>query len=129
MKEPLSREGATLLADFKLDRESGEPVYQQLCDFLRRSVRSGELPVGSKLPSTRALARRLRVSRHTVLNAYESLVIEGVLEGKVGSGTVVRGKPKPPKTLNARRLLKESHYPSDRTPLSDPDGNPVYIHR
>ena len=44
---------------------------------------------GMKLPSTRALAEELNISRNTVLNAYRQLLTEGYLEGKEGSGTFV----------------------------------------
>jgi GntR family transcriptional regulator/MocR family aminotransferase len=44
---------------------------------------------GLKLPSTRALADELNLSRNTVLNAYQQLLAEGYLEGHAGSGTFV----------------------------------------
>src|SRR6184192_1481075 len=45
--------------------------------------------LGARLPSTRNLANELMVSRTTVLNAFEQLIFEGYLEGRVGSGTKV----------------------------------------
>src|SRR5262249_33992292 len=56
---------------------------------LRRSILDGTLAAGVRLPATRGLAGELGVSRNTVLNAYEQLLAEGYLEGKVGSGTYV----------------------------------------
>ncbi len=47
----------------------------------------GESPAGVRLPSTRALAQRLGVSRNTVLSAYDELAAEGRLAARVGSGT------------------------------------------
>jgi GntR family transcriptional regulator/MocR family aminotransferase len=65
------------------------PLYQQLYRHLQAAILTGELPGGLKLPSTRALAERLSVSRNTVLNAYEQLLAEGYVESTGGSGTYV----------------------------------------
>ncbi|MBI5563566.1 MAG: PLP-dependent aminotransferase family protein [Chloroflexi bacterium] len=65
------------------------PLYQQLYTHLRAAILSGELKRGLKLPSTRALADELNLSRNTVLNAYRQLLAEGYLEGHTGSGTFV----------------------------------------
>jgi len=65
------------------------PLYQQLYTHLRAAILSGELKHGLKLPSTRALADELNISRNTVLNAYRQLLAEGYLEGHTGSGTFV----------------------------------------
>jgi len=127
----LKRRSTFALADFELDRNSGDPMYRQICECLRRAILKGDLPPGSHLPSTRALARLLRVSRNTVLNAYELLSMDGCLAGQIGSGTRVREGSNAPrlKALNVRRLLRQSHFPAEARPLLDPDGNPVYIHR
>jgi DNA-binding GntR family transcriptional regulator len=116
---------------FKLDRETGEPLHRQIYEFLQRAIVQGDFPPGWQLPSTRALARRLRVSRNTVLNAYEALSMEGCIASQAGSGTRVRqgDHAQPVKTLNVRRMLRESHYPAEALPLVDQDGNLVYIHR
>ncbi len=65
------------------------PLYQALYTHLRSAILSGELKGGIKLPSTRALADELNVSRNTVLNAYRQLLAEGYLESREGSGTFV----------------------------------------
>jgi GntR family transcriptional regulator/MocR family aminotransferase len=65
------------------------PLYQQLYAHLQAAILAGRLPRGAKLPSTRALADELRVSRNTVLAAYEQLTAEGYLESAKGSGTFV----------------------------------------
>jgi GntR family transcriptional regulator/MocR family aminotransferase len=56
---------------------------------MRSAILAGELKGGMKLPSTRALADELNVSRNTVLNAYRQLLAEGYLESREGSGTFV----------------------------------------
>jgi GntR family transcriptional regulator/MocR family aminotransferase len=64
-------------------------LYQQVYQALRGEILSGQLAPGSRLPSTRGLARELGVSRNTVLLAYEQLLAEGYAVGQVGSGTYV----------------------------------------
>ncbi|MBK8428712.1 MAG: winged helix-turn-helix transcriptional regulator [Lewinellaceae bacterium] len=65
------------------------PLYQQIYTHLQTAILSGELTGGTKLPSTRALADELGVSRNTILNAYRQLTAEGYLESSEGSGTFV----------------------------------------
>ena len=67
----------------------GAPLYQQLYAHMRAAILSGELKRGLKLPSSRALADELGVSRNTVQNAYRQLAAEGYLESVEGSGTFV----------------------------------------
>src|SRR5262245_41159201 len=64
-------------------------IYRQLFE----AVLDGRLRPGERLPTTRELARRLGVSRNTVTLAYERLIAEGVLFGRVGSGTFVSTEP------------------------------------
>ncbi|GAB2479149.1 PLP-dependent aminotransferase family protein [Promicromonospora xylanilytica] len=54
---------------------------------LRTALTAGRVPAGERLPSTRALAGDLGVSRASVTDAYERLVAEGFLETRTGSGT------------------------------------------
>jgi GntR family transcriptional regulator / MocR family aminotransferase len=60
-----------------------------LSDALRRAVRGGRLPAGTRLPASRSLAEDLGVSRGVVVRAYEQLVAEGYLAAHTGRGTVV----------------------------------------
>jgi GntR family transcriptional regulator/MocR family aminotransferase len=82
-----------LLALLPVDRGSGVPLHRQIYDGLRRAILGGMLRAGQRVPSTRALALELEVSRFPVLAAYEQLLHEGYLEGRVGSGTFVRAAP------------------------------------
>jgi len=63
---------------------------QQLVEQLRSAIVEGSIPPGSRLPSSRALARECGVSRNLVVSAYDELFAEGYLEGVPGSGTYVR---------------------------------------
>jgi len=67
----------------------GEPLFRQLYGGLRKAILEGSLSKGQKLPSTRALAEQLGVSRTAVLMAYEQLLAEGFAVGRAGSGTYV----------------------------------------
>ena len=72
-----------------LDDNSGVPLHRQLHEELRRSILSGRLPARSRIPSTRALALSLGVSRTTVTQCYEDLISEGYLQAAIGSGTFI----------------------------------------
>ena len=72
-----------------LDRASGIPLSRQLATTVREQVIAGTLPVGRRLPSTRALATDLAVSRSVTEQAYDQLTAEGWLESRPGSGTYV----------------------------------------
>ena len=72
-----------------LNRDSPVPVLRQLYLELRRSILAGAIPPGGRLPPTRTLAARLGVARNTVVAAYEQLLAEGFIEGRVGAGSFV----------------------------------------
>jgi GntR family transcriptional regulator / MocR family aminotransferase len=57
--------------DTKLKPELAIPIYQQIYEHLRTAILAGQIQRGTKLPSTRALADELGVSRNTILNAYD----------------------------------------------------------
>jgi GntR family transcriptional regulator/MocR family aminotransferase len=65
------------------------PLFVQLYEGLRGSILAGTLKPGERLPASRTLATDLGVSRNTVTGAYDQLLAEGYLEGKIGSGTYV----------------------------------------
>ncbi|WP_433891926.1 PLP-dependent aminotransferase family protein [Streptomyces sp. CA-111067] len=62
---------------------------------LREAVRDGRLAAGTRLPSTRVLARDLGLARNTVADAYGQLVAEGWLTARQGSGTSVAPRRAP----------------------------------
>lgn len=72
-----------------LDRSSNVPLIRQIYLALRQQILQGQLAAGQKLPATRALAAELGVSRNVILEAYDQLMAEGYLEGRLGSGTYV----------------------------------------
>ncbi len=122
-----------------LDNRSPAPFHRQLYEELRQSILSGRLTPGSRVPSTRALARSLGVSRSTVTQSYEQLIGEGYLQTVVGSGTKVCAqlpddllRTAPVKTIKAQSPAKRPQtqpvklalYGSsldDDTPLEAPE--------
>jgi len=71
------------------DRHAPVPLTGQIAAQLREALADGRLAAGERLPSTRALAATLGVSRTVVTAAYTQLFAEGWLEGRHGSGTYV----------------------------------------
>ena len=76
-----------LLVDLR--RDDPTPLHAQLEREIRTAIRSGRLAAGSALPSTRALADQLELSRGVVVEAYEQLVAEGYLTSQPGGATRV----------------------------------------
>jgi GntR family transcriptional regulator/MocR family aminotransferase len=72
-----------------LDHQSSVPLYRQIEAFLRQGILSGKLAPDTRLPATRQLARDLGISRITVENAYAELEADGLIAGRLGSGTYV----------------------------------------
>jgi GntR family transcriptional regulator/MocR family aminotransferase len=73
----------------ELDRSRARGLRSQVEDELRDAIRSGRLTAGTALPSTRALAADLGVTRGVIVAAYDQLLAEGYLQSRPGSGTVV----------------------------------------
>jgi GntR family transcriptional regulator/MocR family aminotransferase len=78
------------MTTFPFDPGSTTPYYRQIYDGYRGAILSGRLRPGERLPSSRAVAAELGISRLPVVNAFEQLLHEGYVEGRVGSGTYVK---------------------------------------
>src|ERR1700709_79586 len=72
------------LGNWRTSSRNG-PAYQGLADGIRMLIVDGRLPVGARLPSERALADALRVSRTTVTAAYTQLREDGYLNARRGA--------------------------------------------
>ncbi len=87
----------------RLDRTAAEPLHEQLYRQIRDELRSGSFTDGaSRLPSSRALAIDLGISRLTVNLAFSKLYGEGYLRSKARSGTFV-ADPLPETFLTANK--------------------------
>lgn len=71
-----------------LERAS-KPDSHTLAEALRAAIRGGQLPAGSRVPSTRTLAHDLGIARGTVTRAYDQLTVEGFLLARQGAPTTV----------------------------------------
>jgi GntR family transcriptional regulator/MocR family aminotransferase len=96
----------------RLDRTSTEPLHQQLYRQIRDELRSGSFSDGaSRLPSSRALAVDLGISRLTVNLAFSKLHAEGYLQSKARSGIFVT-HPLPEAFLSADKSKAQPTTPS-----------------
>ena len=84
---------------YQLKKQPGVPLYEALYRCIRQDILSGKLTPGQKLPSKRALAQNLEVSKITVEGAYNQLLAEGYLRSREKVGyfveSVERSAPAP----------------------------------
>ncbi|GAA4618805.1 GntR family transcriptional regulator [Saccharopolyspora hordei] len=72
-----------------VDTGSGVPPFEQVRSSIAEQIRSGELPVGTKLPTVRALAADLGIAVNTAAKAYRELEQAGLIETRGRAGTFV----------------------------------------
>ncbi|HSY03342.1 MAG TPA: winged helix-turn-helix domain-containing protein [Acidobacteriaceae bacterium] len=118
-----------IVPDLALDRNAELPLQKQVYRQITAAIGNGKLPKGAKLPSTRMLAKLLKVSRGTVVAAYEDLLADSLIEAQQRSGVrVAAGKPAPGLSLfGLRAAVRAAQFPSRVQPFDDPDGNSMYI--
>lgn len=80
---------AGFLPSIRLDPAASTPLRRQLYEWFRRAIADGRLKSGQRVPSSRSLAGELKVSRLTVVCAYEQLEAEGYLQTFRGAGTCI----------------------------------------
>src|SRR5215471_5966965 len=80
---------STIWPVIAVDRNAAKPLHKQIYDAYRAMVVDGNVGPGQRIPSTRALAVELKISRIPVLTAYAQLLAEGYFESRTGSGTFV----------------------------------------
>lgn len=76
----------------RLDQNDETPIYRQLVEAIRYEIAAGGFTPADKMPATRALARELGISFHTVRRAYGILAEEGILQTHPGKGFTVIGQ-------------------------------------
>jgi GntR family transcriptional regulator len=74
---------------FRLDEQSGVPIYRQVIDQVTGGIASGTLTAGTQLPTVRQLAVDLSINPNTVIRAYRELEIRGLIETQQGTGTFI----------------------------------------
>ena len=107
---------------YNLEKKPGVPLYEALYRCIRADILSGKLAPGQKLPSKRALAQNLEVSKITVEGAYEQLLCEGYIRSREKVGYFVEA------VAQAKRPVPEvaapeqaRQFPLDLTANSCPD--------
>lgn len=88
---------------------TGRPAHARISERIRTAIASGALAESARLPSSRTLARDLRVARNTVDEALGRLVAEGLIVRRRGAGSFVSDRlPKQRPLPAARRVTKRS---------------------
>ena len=112
----MKRTSGSFLPPIALDSGNGMPMHAQLAAWFRRAILDGRLHPGQGVPSTRNLARELKISRIPVLGAFEQLCAEGYLETFVGSGTRVAGSIPQSRQKTARPTPSGESRPVEAVP-------------
>lgn len=109
----------------------GSHSARRIAAVIGRMISAGELPVGSRLPTVRELARRLGVSPTTVSEAWRSLADVGAIEARGRNGTYVRPPTGPGGPRRYRRITEgPGHFDLDLSsgtpdPALLPDLGPI----
>ena len=92
--------GQMMMISLELQSSAEDPLYRQVYRQLRRMILEGNLPAGTKLPSSRSLAGQNGIGRITAIQAYKQLQAEGFVKSRSGAGTfVAESLPQTPPTL------------------------------
>jgi GntR family transcriptional regulator/MocR family aminotransferase len=97
----VKRAGGALLHHITIDPKADRTIAAQLVSALRNLILGGALKAGDRLPASRTMAADLSIARSTVVEAFEQLVAEGLIETQVGAGSFV-----------SQRLEEEHFYPA-----------------
>ena len=97
---------------YELKKSPGVPLYEALYRYIRADILSGVLAPGEKLPSKRALAENLEVSKITVEAAYNQLLSEGYIRSAEKVGYFVEA-------VERHNLIPAAPAPAE-TPVSPP---------
>ena len=101
---------------YELKKSPGVPLYEALYRCIRADILSGKLAPGTKLPSKRALAQNLEVSKITVEGAYDQLLAEGYIRSREKVGYFVEEIDRlPPAPVPAAREEQPEKAPVDLT--------------
>jgi GntR family transcriptional regulator/MocR family aminotransferase len=89
LDEAMKKVPSALPPVIAVDRKAAKPLHKQIYDAYRSMIVRRNLGAGQQIPSTRALAVELKISRIPVLTAYSQLLAEGYFEARPGAGTFV----------------------------------------
>ena len=97
---------------YELKKSPGVPLYEALYRAIRGDILTGNLAAGEKLPSKRALAENLEVSKITVETAYNQLLAEGYIVSREKIGYFVEDIPHRHTASPVKPVLKETPAPA-----------------
>jgi GntR family transcriptional regulator len=96
---------------FRLNPNSGMPIYLQIMEQIKHAVENGVLRPGDQLPGIRKLAETLVMNPNTVAKAYRELEHEGLIELRQGAGayisTTINTKEVTDRMNQARPIVEE----------------------
>nr|WP_028544723.1 GntR family transcriptional regulator [Paenibacillus taiwanensis] len=92
----------------QVNENSAEPLYAQIKNQLRALILSGQLEVGTLLPSIREFASQLKCSVITVRRVYQDLEVEGLLRTRQGTGTFVAHVQEDDKDKYRKKAVEEA---------------------
>jgi GntR family transcriptional regulator len=94
------------MVPFRVSFEPGLPLYEQVVYAARKAVVSGQMRPGDPFPSVRALSRELKINPNTAHKIVAELLTAGLIEVRVGVGTVVAEMP-PSTAAERSQLMKQ----------------------
>lgn len=123
------RRKSTVWPEIRLERWFGAATLRhQIERQIGQAILEGRLTHGSRLASSRLMAKLLGVSRGTVVEAYEALLEAGLIVSSQGSGMrVCRLLPRVPSCSSLERAACAAHYPARTCLFEDGDGTPLYL--
>ena len=77
------------MIEFRIARRAALPAYLQIVEQTRQALEGGRLAVGDQMPTAREVVASTGINPNTVLKAYRELERQGLVEGRVGTGTFV----------------------------------------
>jgi GntR family transcriptional regulator len=95
------------MVPFRVSFEPGVPLYEQVSYATRKAIVAGQMRPGNPFPSVRVLSKELKINPNTAHKVIAELLAEGLLEVRVGVGTVVAALPRAPAAERSRLLKRE----------------------
>lgn len=97
--------------------EAGSPISHQIYNQIKNMILEGSLSPGERLPASRALSKELKLSRNTVLCAYDWLIAEGYAAAGTTAGTYVSDQEFLPECRTIKS--ENSDLSGESAPFSD----------
>jgi GntR family transcriptional regulator len=95
------------LVPFRVSFEPGSPLYEQVVYAAKKAIIAGQMRPGDPFPSVRALSKEFKINPNTAHKVVAGLLDQGLLEVRVGVGTVVAQPPRSTAAERSRLLKRE----------------------